>query len=464
MAKVLLVQSAHIYQHHTHLHPLGIMYIASSLLAAGHEARILDMKVEGLTVDDAVREVARVRPDVLGITAMTYESVCMNDLARRVRAEMPEVRIVVGGAHPANEPEETLTGNPAIDCVCIGEGEITLPDLLDAWREGRALTDVPGLAFRENGAVVRSPARPYIQDLDSMPPPAWDLVPVKKYFTMERGGIIFHHREFMTVMTSRGCPYRCAYCHRNLGKTWRPRRPEKVVEEMETLVRQYGIREIEIMDDMFNLDRKRVQEICRLIREKKLDISMTFPNGLRADLMDEETLTALKDAGMYRTMFAIETASPRIQKLIKKHVKLDKARRIVETAANMGIMTHGAFMLGFPTETEEEMRMTIDFALTSKFHTAAFYRVLPFRGSALYDMVRAERPHINLDPTHLEYHSTDVNLSEVEEDQVTRLRKRAYRRFYLNPVRLARILYRLPNKRILVPHLTKIFFLRAMER
>jgi radical SAM superfamily enzyme YgiQ (UPF0313 family) len=435
MAKVLLVQAAHIYQHHTHLQPLGIMYIASVLLQEGHVAHIVDMKVEGMSVDQALEEVRRIGPDILGITAMTYESVCMHELARRVRAEIPHVPIVVGGAHPANEPEETLERNSAIDYVCIGEGEDTMAELVSTLQENGDVGEVRGLAYRDNGHRVRSPPRPFIEDIDRLPFPAWGLTPIKKYFTMERGGILFCHREFMTVISSRGCPYRCAYCHRNLG-----------------------------MDDMFNLDRKRVQELCGLINERGLDIKITFPNGLRADLMDEETLQALKKAGMYRTMYAIETASPRLQKYIDKNVKLDKAREIIEKTVKMGVMTHGAFMLGFPTETEEEMCKTIDFALSSRFHTAAFYRVMPFRGSALYDMVRERKPHANLDPTNFEYHSSDINMSEVEESRLTVLRKRAYRKFYMNPVRLFRLLYRLPNKLVLLPHLFRIFVHRALER
>ena len=464
MANVLLVQSAHIYQHHTHLHPLGILYIASALREEGHEVGILDMKVERIGVEDAVRRIRGRSPDVLGITAMTYESACMHELARQVRAEMAGTPIIVGGAHPANEPEETLDRNPAIDYVCIGEGERTMAELVRVLQDGGKAEEVRGLAFRENGRTARSLPRPYIEDLDTLPLPTWDLIPLKKYHYMERGGIIFCHREFMTVMTSRGCPYRCAYCHRNLGKTWRPRSAEKVVEEIEILVRRYGVREIEIMDDMFNLKRSRVQQICGMIVDRGLDVRLTFPNGMRADILDEETLVALKRPGMYRTMYAIETASPRLQRHIDKNVNLEKTRRIIEKTVEMGVMTHGAFMLGFPTETEEEMKQTIDFAVRSKFHTAAFYRVMPFRGSALYDRVREQRPDANLDPTNFEYHSSDINLSEVDEARVTALRKGAYRKFYLNPVRLFRLFHRLPNKAVLLPHLLRLFVIRALEK
>jgi radical SAM superfamily enzyme YgiQ (UPF0313 family) len=464
LAKVLLIQSAFMYKHHTHLQPLGIMFVASAIRSKGHEVRIVDMKVENIGVSETMRRVGDFKPDVLGITAMTYESDCMHALAEQARETMPEMPVVVGGAHAANMPDETLLKGKGIDYVVIGEGEQTFTELLEALENGGDVRGVKGLAFRDNGKVVRTDPRPYIEDLDAWPFPAWDLIPVEKYFDIPRGGIIFHYKEFMTVFSSRSCPYQCIYCHRNLGKAYRARKPERVVDEIETLVRDYGIREIEFMDDMFNLSKERVQHICQAIGDRGLDIKMTFPNGMRADLLDVETLKALKAAGMYRTMLAIESGSPRMQKFMKKNVKLEKAKEIIEEAVKLGIMTHGAFMLGFPTETAEEMQMTIDFATRSKFHTAAFYRVLPFPGSELYEMVKKEKPDMEVTPERFEYHSSDINLSGVSEEMVTGFRKRAYLQFYLNPIRLFRIFFRLPNKMYLVPRLMKMFINRALEK
>ncbi len=464
MAKVLLIQSAFMYKHHTHLQPLGIMFVASAIRSKGHDVRIVDMKVENIGVAETIRRVGEFKPDVLGITAMTYESDCMHALATQARKTMPDMPVVVGGAHAANMPDETLLKGKDINYVVIGEGEQTFTELLEVLENGGDVHGVKGIAFRDNGEVVRTEPRPYIEDLDAWPFPAWDLIPVKKYFDIPRGGIIFHYKEFMTVFSSRSCPYQCIYCHRNLGKVYRARKPERVVDEIEILVKDYGIREIEFMDDMFNLSKERVQHICQAIGERGLDIKMTFPNGMRADLLDVKTLKALKAAGMYRTMLAIESGSPRMQKLMKKNVKLEKAKEIIEEAVKLGIMTHGAFMLGFPTETADEMRMTIDFARRSKFHTAAFYRVLPFPGSELYEMVKKEKPDMEVTPERFEYHSSDINLSRVSEEMVTGFRKRAYLQFYLNPIRLFRILFRLPNKMYLVPRLIKMFINRALEQ
>jgi len=461
--RVQLVQAAYLYRHHTHLHPLGILYIASSLRQKGHEVSVLDMKVEEMAPEKAIERIKAYDPDAVGISAMTYEAACMHELAALVRKYKPDMPVIVGGAHPANSVERTLK-DPNIDNVCIGEGEVTMPDYLETLSDGGDWTQVKGLAGRRNGGVHYTEARPFIEDIDTIPHPAWDLIPVEKYYYIPRGGIIFKYREFMTLFSSRSCPYRCIYCHNNLGKKWRPRKPELVVDEIETLYNNYGIREFEFMDDMFNLDLERVQKICRGILERKMKISMTFPNGLRADRMDLETVRWLKKAGMYRTMYAIESASPRMQTFMKKYVKLEKAREIIKQTADMGVMTHGAFMLGFPTETHDEMMQTLRFAWSSAFHTAAFYRVLPFRGSELHDMVYKDRPEPETSVEQFEYHSSDINLSDVPEEEVTRLRKLAYQRFYLSPRRLLRILWRLPNKLVLVPYLIGMFVRRALQR
>ncbi len=174
------------------------------------------------------------------------------------------------------------------------------------------------------------------------------------------------------IFTSRGCPFGCIYCHNVFGKKFRARSAENVLDELSMLKREYNIGEIEIIDDCFNIDLSRAKEIARGIIDRKLDIAISFPNGIRADHMDKELVDLLKEAGTYRVYYAVETASPRLQKLIRKNVDLDRPKEIVDYTAAQGIMTCGFFMMGFPTETEEEIRMTIDYACRSKFHQVLF--------------------------------------------------------------------------------------------
>ena len=218
------------------------------------------------------------------------------------------------------------------------------------------------------------------------------------------------------------------------------------------------------MDDIFNLRPERAKGIARGIIERGYDLKLTFPNGFRGDILDEELVLLLKEAGMYRCMVAVESASPRIQKVMKKGLKIEKVRKIVDFIADQGILVHGAFMLGFPSETEEEMRSTIDWAASSSFHTAAFFRVIPFKGTELFEEVEHAGYDLPNDWSAYEPYQTDINLSEVEEDEIFKLRKSAYRRFYMKPKRLWRIFKLIPNKLTMVPYLSLVFAQRAYAR
>jgi radical SAM superfamily enzyme YgiQ (UPF0313 family) len=218
------------------------------------------------------------------------------------------------------------------------------------------------------------------------------------------------------------------------------------------------------MDDIFNFRPERAKKIAQGILDKGWKLALTFPNGFRGDILDEELVVLLKRAGMYRCMVAVESASPRLQKVMKKNLKIDKVQRIVDFIASQKVMVHGAFMLGFPTETEEEMQQTITWAAASSFHTAAFFRVIPFKGTELFQQVEHAGYQLPTDWSRYEPYQAEINLSAVPEERILRLRKRAYRRFYLNPRRLWRIFSLIPQKRAMIPYLTLLFARRAYAR
>ena len=218
------------------------------------------------------------------------------------------------------------------------------------------------------------------------------------------------------------------------------------------------------MDDIFNFRPERAKKIARGIIERGYKLALTFPNGFRGDILDEELVDLLKQAGMYRCMVAVESAVPRIQKVMKKNLKIDKVERIVDYIARRDVMVHGAFMLGFPSETEEEMQATIDWAAKSSFHTAAFFRVIPFKGTELFQQVEHAGYQLPTDWSAYEPYQTDINLSTVAEPRILSLRKEAYRRFYLSPRRMWRIFKLIPNKSNMLPFLTLLFARRAYAR
>jgi len=466
MPRVALVQTYHPYTQFTHVHPLGVMMIAAVARERGHaDMSILDMKVEDWSVAQCAEALERARPDVVGLSAMTYEAGCMHELAREIKRRLPGVVVVCGGPHPSVAAADVLQ-DAAIDFVVRGEGEFTFADLLDGLAAGRSeWSECLGLSWRAvDGSVQHNPDRPPPAQLGELPFPAWDLIEHAKYHAVPRGGVIYAHKEFATMFSSRACPWRCTYCHNSYGKTFRERPAEHVLAEIDLLVTKYGVKELVFMDDIFNFRPARAKAIAQGIIDRGYKLALTFPNGFRGDILDEELVLLLKKAGMYRCMVAVESAVPRMQKVMQKNLKIDKVARIVDFIAAQGIMVHGAFMLGFPTETEEEMQATIDWAAASSFHTAAFFRVIPFKGTALFQQVEEAGHALPTDWSRYEPYQSEINLSKVSETRILALRKAAYRRFYFRPKRLWRIFNLIPRKAHMLPYLTLLFARRAYAR
>jgi radical SAM superfamily enzyme YgiQ (UPF0313 family) len=436
-------------------HPLGIMALDAFLRARGYEdIHLHDMRLDR---EDPARAAARVlalAPDVVGLSSLTVEKEATHQLAGLIKERAPGVTVVIGGPY-ATSATRTAMRDQAIDYAVVGEGEFTFHELLEALQSGGDVADVRGVLYRRDGAVHATGARPFEPDLDALPIPSWDRVDMAAY---QRVGCVDHlsGRPWVVFYTSRGCPFKCTYCHDVFGKKFRARSPAKVVEEMELLYTRYGVREFHFYDDIFNFSKPRVMEICRLITAKGWpDVSLQFPNGVRADMMDVEMLRALKGAGAIRLSYAIESASPRIQKSVKKHLKLDKVRQLIEDTDRLGLLAHGFFMLGFPGETREEVRATIDWALASKLHTAAFFLVSPFEGTPLSDAYVA--PAREVHGAAWQYYHAPFSLSEVPAPDLKQMQREAYLRFYVDPIRMARLASRLPKPSVLLRFVPMFF-------
>ena len=268
-------------------------------------------------------------------------------------------------------------------------------------------------------------------------------------------------RKCLPIFTSRGCPYKCIYCHQVFGKKFRPRSPQNVVTEIKYIKERFGVGEFEVLDDIFNFDARRMHETLDLIIEEKLKIKFSFPNGLRGDLLDEESIVKLKKAGAIHLCFAVETASPRLQKLIRKNNKLDKIARNIEIAYRNRIYTVGLFMMGFPTETEEELMLTMNYALKSKLSQAHFYLVIPFEKTELWELAQKYSKYPIEEFYLQDYSLNDFDLSEVEINLLHKIHKQCYRRFYLNPKRLLGLISVHPYKLALFRYIY-LFIRRAL--
>ena len=320
-------------------------------------------------------------------------------------------------------------------------------------------SDIPGISYRKSDTeVVVTETQDSIADLEQLPFPDWSHVDLDLYAKRVNMMAMLKGNRYALLFTSRGCPYRCNYCHNIFGKRFVCQSPERVVKEIELLHETYGVTEFQIVDDVFNLHKRRVIAIMEEVHRRwPGKMHFTFPNGLRGDILDEEVLDALKLGGTYAMAIAIETATPRLQDLVGKHLDIDKTFEMIGQANERGICVTGFFMLGFPTETVAELQATVQFALRSKLALAWFFTVIPQPETPIYALAAKEDQQALVATTrdHEEgkvgYHHK-MGASWYERAYGFPLRAyagRARRRFYLSPSRILRILRRIPFRAVL---------------
>ena len=376
-------------------HSIGLMYLSSVLKKRFGER--IDVKIWSLISlpnqlnedhENMLNKLDEIHPDVVGIRSLTISKDCVKLVAKTVKDWDRDCLLITGGPYATDDPCDALSGG-LVDVAVIGEGENTLIELVQSRMERTSLTHIPGIAFQLNGRCKKTPPRELIFDLDSIPFPDYSEVDLDQFSNRFLNFTAKISSPHANIMTSRGCPYRCAYCHNILGKKFRARSSENVFEEIRYIHDQFGITDFQIIDDIFNLDMDRAKKICDLIIASGMKLTFAFPNAIRADRVDEELVNKMAEAGTRFTSIAIETASPRLQKLIKKNLHLDKAFKTIDLFAWAGIVTRGFFMMGFPTETEEEVIETIEYAKRSRLCGATFFTVVYYPGTNLYHLAQS---------------------------------------------------------------------------
>jgi len=446
--------------------PLGLAYIAAVLERDGFDVEILDcvamgwrrylkkwkvseIKTEkpihfGLSWKEIESKIKKASPDVVGIScSYSCQSPNAHKTAGIVKKANKKTRVVFGGAHPSAFPIKTLKDRN-VDYVVIGEGELTVSELVKKLDKGSGVSGIRGIAYREKGRPKINPAREFIQDLDSLPPPARHLLPMEEYFEANstHGGEA-RWTPITSMVTSRGCPGNCIFCsiHVIWGHRWRARSPKNVVDEIEHLVKKYGVREIHFEDDNLTLDRRRMIEICDDVVDRGLagKFRWTTPNGVMAATLDEEVLRKMKAAGCYSLSFGIESGSKRIlREVIRKNVPFEKLGEVVKACKKLGIETSGSFILGLPGENEETFRKTINLAKALDLDAASFLAATPFPGTELYDMC-VEHGYISKDMEWSEFRtigSAMITTKSFSRDDILRWQKKAYKEFYFRPKRI----------------------------
>jgi magnesium-protoporphyrin IX monomethyl ester (oxidative) cyclase len=394
------------------LQPLDIAYVAA-LLEKQHEVRIIDAANEGWKNFEHIDEtrcrqglknkeiedrIKKWLPDVVGITiSFSGWWKTAYEVASIVKNVDNDITTVLNGLHPSAKPVECLK-QPNTDFVVIGESEYTTLELVEALEHGTAsdLKKVKGIGYIKDGEPVVTPPRPPIQDLDGLPFPARHLLPMETYFAAvkeipPRGEI---NKRWTTMLTSRGCPYNCIFCsiHTVMGKQWRARSPENVVEEIEQVVRDYRIKQLDFVDENMTLDKKRMETICDLIIEKKLNIEWFTPNGVRADTLDEHLLKKMKASGCKKIRVAPESGVQRVvDQIIKKNLDLREVEKAVALSKKVGIKVGCFFVIGLIGETKKDIEESINFAQKlRRLGADGFYfsYATPVYGTELYEQAK----------------------------------------------------------------------------
>ena len=389
--------------------PLDIAYVAA-VLEKDHDVSIVDCPTEGWKnlqeIDGAkyrlglskkeIAERVRLWKPNLVVISVPFSGWWRTafEAASAVKEVNSEIKTALIGLHPSAKPLESLA-HPNIDFVVMGEPELTVQELVGVLEKSGIvdLKKVKGLGFTLNGEVVINPPRPVLEDLDSLPFPARHLLPMKELFeavkkTPIRGEI---RKPCARVLTSRGCPNNCIFCsnHIVMGKKWRGRSPENVVDELEHIVRTYGVKQVDFEDDNLTFNKKRMMAICDLIVQRGLDIEWYTPNGVRADCLDAELLSKMRSCGCQRIMVAPESGVQRVvNQIIKKNQDLKRVEDAIVAARKVGIKVSCFFILGFIGETQEDIKATINYAyMLRQLGADRFYfsYATPLVGTELFD-------------------------------------------------------------------------------
>jgi radical SAM superfamily enzyme YgiQ (UPF0313 family) len=403
--------------------PLGLGYLASSLREAGHDVAIEDCILTGRSPPRVLSEHT---PDIVAVSAMT--PYYMSALSYIKEARSRGLITILGGNHITALARDTMKQSCA-DYGVIGEGEKTAVELMGCIEKEKSIEKVKGIAYKNK----INPGRELINNLDEIPFPAWDLMKPENYPQAYHGAAA-KRNPVAPITSSRGCPFNCYFCS-SIGmwnRSIRFRNPKNVVDEIEMLVTDYGVKEFHFEDDNMTLNKKHTTGICDEILERKLDITWACPNGVRIDTMDRELLMKMKKAGCHMLTFGIESGSQKILDAMNKNLNLGIVKDTIELIRDVGIKTTGFFIIGLPGDTKETIEQTIEFSKKVPFDRAHFGTFTPLPGSkAFEDWVKGrDKNKINWNEFDM-FHF--ISTGKMKKKELIAFQKRAFREFYTRP-------------------------------
>ena len=424
--------------------PVGTASLGAVLEKEGHNVKILDCNIEdprpkddeygfmvGLEWEEIGKRFKEFDPDIIGISCyFTAQFSNVKKLSKILKRIKPSIKTFGGGASVEKGLEVGI-----IDYAVFGEGEETSKELMHALENNEPLDDIKGIGYKKDGKIIKNQKREWIKNLDNLPLPAYHLFPMWKYFKYGKKGIYNFYTKrnpFISVATSRGCPYDCCFCSvRSIWEySFRTRSPEHVLKELDLLVKKYGVKEIQFIDDNLTLVKDRAMKIFQGIIDKRLDLSWSTPNGIMVKTLDEELIEKMAESGCYRVNLGIESGNQKVvDTIVRKPLNLDYCRKIIRILKKNKIKVTGFFVLGMIGETLRDMEDTIRFAKENPFDDVFFSIATPYPNTDFWDLAvkkgYLKRSNLN----GLKGRFTSISTENFTAEQVEKMRNKAYVQF-----------------------------------
>jgi radical SAM superfamily enzyme YgiQ (UPF0313 family) len=434
---------------------LGIACVAAYLRSHNVECSIIDSKLEHIDLMQVIGKLKKIKPDIVGLTAMTHEMGMSAEIAEVVKKGMPNTITVLGGVHATVLPHDTLKQYPQFDFVVSGEGEHTFCELVKCLMKNdknkRNLEDlikIKGLGCRMNDSVIINDPRPFIDNLDELPLPAFDLFTKAKVYP---------------IMTARGCPFQCIFCNRVLGNKLRKKSPEKVIEEFEKCMDDFNAKYIVFVDETFTVDKEHINQILDLIIMRGIEKKIQWGAETRVNTVDLALLKKMKRAGCDHIDFGIESGNEEILKIIKKGITKEQAIRAVEMAKKAGLKTSSFFIVGHPYETVSSIKDTVRLAVKLNTTSTSFGIMTPYPGTDVYRMAKDGMGNYSIISEKWDDYNKQIGnaleLRDLKRKDLERMQAYAYLKVYLYNFRifsLLKIFFR--DYRLIIKYLKKIIF------
>lgn len=463
--KIVLINPPQIFGHNQVtagiVPPLGLMYLAGMIdqeFDKHHNIDIVDATGEspyhtykfgkymlrGLEFKTILERITE-DTELIGITNLySFAFPIVSKLCEFIKRKNPKVKIVLGGAHVTSMPKDVLESEN-VDFVILGEGESATIDLIKCLESKEDFSKIKGFGYKNEEKTIINSERKFIMDLDTIPFPRRDLIPMKNYFKSAEPHGTTKYKRWTTMLFSRGCPYQCTFCSTPFiwKRIWRARSAKNVVDEIEELVKNYGVKEIHFEDESMMVSKKRMHDFCDELLKRKLNIVWQASNGIRLDNLDEEVLRKMKESKCTSIILAPESGSPRVLRdIVKKDIKLSDCKKVVKICNKLKLKTTAYFILGLPGETKEDIKKSIKFSnqlAALGLDETIFGLFAPFPGCELFNKLLDEKKIVLNDKLYEDLLSVGsyigaVSWSDITSKEIMKYQIRGYLSFYIRKV------------------------------